>query len=153
MSIEEEIKYLENLSKYMQNLNDDKIKKELENEIKEELENAKNANTKNKSENFKKLQKKIFANFGQEVHDISNLALLSKNLNSHLGNEIFAQKREKIIKKDKIGEFIPIATKNVFLKYFGKNDDQNWGKDDQESYIKEIKTSIKKYLEAENDNK
>lgn len=66
MSIEEEIKYLENLSKYMQNLNDDKIKKELENEIKEELENAKKQILKTKERILRNCKKKFLQILGKK---------------------------------------------------------------------------------------
>jgi uncharacterized protein with ParB-like and HNH nuclease domain len=60
--------------------------------------------------------------------NIDNLCLLDKNTNSSLGNNIFKRKRQMILETDNSGEveidgdkikvFIPIATKNVFLKYY-----------------------------------
>ena len=54
----------------------------------------------------------------KEIHTIDNLALLSRDDNSSLNNSIFPAKRDKIKELDKTGSFIPICTKNVFLKYY-----------------------------------
>ena len=80
-----------------------------------------------------------------DMHGIENLALLTTKNNSSLSNGPFIEKREKIIEMDKDGEFIPICTKNVFLKYYTKNlsNVYFWSKQDQEDY----KDSIIKTLE------
>lgn len=81
------------------------------------------------------------------MHGIENLALLTTKNNSSLSNGPFIEKREKIIEMDKNGEFIPICTKNVFLKYYTNtkklSDVYFWSKQDQEDY----KGSIIKILE------
>ena len=103
----------------------------------------------NKRNDFYILQTKILNRFGDEellnMHGIENLALLAAENNSSLSNGPFIEKREKIIEMDKDGEFIPICTKNVFLKYYTKNlsDVYFWSKQDQEDY----KGSIIKTLE------
>lgn len=76
------------------------------------------------------------------------MALLSKDDNSILNNNIFPIKRNKIITLDEKGSFIPICTKNVFLKYYSKNVEQNvkWEKDDRDSYIREIEQTLKIFL-------
>ena len=75
-------------------------------------------------------------------------ALLSKDDNSALNNNIFPIKRDKIKELDEKGSFIPICTKNVFLKYYSKNVEQNvkWDKDDRLAYLEEIKETLKNYL-------
>lgn len=103
----------------------------------------------NKRNDFYILQTKILNRFGDEellnMHGIENLALLAAENNSSLSNGPFIEKREKIIEMDKDGEFIPICTKNVFLKYYTKNlsNVYFWSKQDQEDY----KGSIIKTLE------
>lgn len=96
-------------------------------------------------EDFRALEIKIFDFFGDaDVHTIDNLALLSGKVNSALSNSIFPVKRKILINKDKVGEFIPICTKNVFLKYYSK-DVQNlyfWNVDDRKSYLKELKSVL-----------
>lgn len=78
------------------------------------------------------------------LHSIDNMALLSKKLNSKLNNGFFNEKREKIIEADKKGEFIPITTKNVFLKYYSKNTSNlyYWSQKDREDYLEEILKEI-----------
>jgi hypothetical protein len=72
------------------------------------------------------------------VHSISNLALLSVENNSALGNAVFEVKRRKILELDKAAAYIPICTRNVFLKYYTKSDAQQghfWSMQDRESYL------------------
>ena len=103
----------------------------------------------NKRNDFFALQIEILNRFGDkellDMHGIENLALLTTKNNSSLSNGLFIEKREKIIEMDKNGEFIPICTKNVFLKYYSKelSNVYFWSKDDQEDY----KDSIIKTLE------
>ncbi|MCX6306924.1 MAG: DUF262 domain-containing protein [Bacteroidetes bacterium] len=79
-----------------------------------------------------------------EMHDLSNLALLDGGTNSALSNNIFIVKRGLIIQKEITGEFIPICTRNVFLKYYSENPSQLffWSEQDRNEYIKEMKTML-----------
>ncbi len=127
--------WLENMKKYIE---EDAIKEKIDSFIKG-IENN----------HFSELQTQILNRFGDEellnMHGIENLALLTAENNSSLSNGPFIEKREKIIEMDKDGEFIPICTKNVFLKYYTKNlsNVYFWSKQDQEDY----KGSIIKTLE------
>jgi uncharacterized protein with ParB-like and HNH nuclease domain len=90
----------------------------------------------------------------------SNLCLLDKNTNASFGNRNFKKKREKMIEIDSKGEvdveskkekvFIPICTKNVFLKYYTKEIDRlqftYWGKTDREDYEISIDNTIIQFL-------
>jgi len=106
---------------------------------------------------FKYSQDKIFKHYSSEnfedIHAIDNLALLSARDNSTLSNNIFPIKREKIIELDSQGKFIPIATKNVFLKYFSKKSENNikWTQEDREQYLNEISRIIT-IMESKNGN-
>ncbi len=84
----------------------------------------------------------------KEIHTIDNLALLSRDDNSSLNNSIFPAKRDKIKDLDKKGSFIPICTKNVFLKYYSKDvkETLKWNIKDREDYLTEIKETLKEYL-------
>ena len=131
--------WLENMKKYIkEDAIEDTIKEKIDSFIKG-IENN----------HFSELQTQILNRFGDEellnMHGIENLALLAAENNSSLSNGPFIEKREKIIEMDKDGEFIPICTKNVFLKYYTKNlsDVYFWSKQDQEDY----KDSIIKTLE------
>jgi uncharacterized protein with ParB-like and HNH nuclease domain len=77
-------------------------------------------------------------------HLIGNLALLDGGSNTVLSNSLFEAKRYKLIDLDKGGKFIPLGTRNVFLKYYTPKPDTLlfWSNLDQEAYLKEIKNTI-----------
>ena len=136
--------------KGLKNLNKEKRKsKEAIIDSIEKLLKAKKIN--GEDPDFRLIQKSVFALFGDEsdVHTIDNLALLSSQVNSSLSNNIFPIKREVLIDKDKSGEFIPICTKNVFLKYYSKRVDNLhfWNSSDRKQYLREMKTVLKNFSE------
>lgn len=101
---------------------------------------------------FNKMQEEIFKITGEpNINTIDNLALLSARENSSLSNSIFAIKRKKIIEFDKEGRFIPICTRNVFLKYYTGNTEQLffWSEQDRASYLNAIREILKDYLPEE----
>ena len=108
----------------------------------------------NKRNDFFALQIEILNRFGDvNMHGIENLALLTAEDNSFLSNGLFIEKREKIIEMDKNGKFIPICTKNVFLKYYS-NELSNlyfWSKDDQEDYKGSIIKTLENFLGEKNE--
>lgn len=76
-----------------------------------------------------------------ELHSISNLALIGRNDNALLNNSLFETKRQKIIELDSLGEYIPVCTRNVFMKYYspaGANYPHFWGKEDRSAYFRQI---------------
>ena len=85
-----------------------------------------------------------------DLHSIANLALLSQSDNAALNNSVFEVKRRDIIEMDKKGNYIPICTRRVFLKYYNEKPSTQqfyfWGKEDRNNYLKEIKTVLKNYL-------
>jgi len=87
-----------------------------------------------------------------DIHSIKNLALLDGNTNSSFGNKAFKGKREELIKIDKLSDedkhFIPLCTKNVFLKYYTKeiNQMEYWGYNDREDYLEDISKCLSEYL-------
>lgn len=69
---------------------------------------------------------------------ISNMALLSIENNAALNNSTFDVKRNKILEMDKNGDYIPICTRRVFLKYYTDSNNQQlnfWGEDDRKAYL------------------
>lgn len=108
----------------------------------------------NENNRFDELQMEILNKSGYMVnmHGIENLALLSAGNNSSLSNGPFVDKRAKIIEMDKNGEFIPICTKNVFLKYYTKNlsNVYFWSKQDQEDYKGSIIETLENFLGEKN---
>lgn len=100
-------------------------------------------------EEFDQVQQKVFQLLGEpDVHTIENMALLTANDNSALSNGVFPQKRRRVMELEREGSFIPIATRNVFLKYY--NDDPKhlayWTADDRRSYVQAIRETLAKYL-------
>ncbi|MDI6051192.1 DUF262 domain-containing protein [Flavobacterium sp. XS2P24] len=83
-----------------------------------------------------------------ENDNISNLALLDEETNRGYGNAMFFIKRKKIIENDKQGIFVPICTKNVFLKYYTKHSDNNlnWTQNDANDYLETMKEVLRNYL-------
>lgn len=88
-----------------------------------------------------------------DLHSISNLALLSAEMNSSAGKSVFEVKRQLIIEKDAAGEYIPVCTRRVFLKYYNSGDEDFttaqqffWGKEDQRNYAQDITTTLSPYL-------
>ena len=127
--------WLENSKKYID-----------ESDLKEKIASFIDGNENNR---FDELQMEILNKFGNMVnmHGIENLALLSADNNSSLSNGPFVDKRARIIKMDKNGEFIPVCTKNVFLKYYTKNlsDVYFWSEQDQKDYKCSIVETLKEF--------
>ena len=75
---------------------------------------------------------------------IQNLCLLDRTTNRSYKNDSFKYKRIQIIERDKSGVFIPIATRNVFLKLYNKNVTQMelWNPTDRNAYLIDIKNSL-----------
>ena len=87
-----------------------------------------------------------------DEHAISNLALLRKDSNSVLGNAVFEVKRRKVLKLDKEGVFVPIATKYVFLKYYADADALQphfWSQRDREAYRAAMLDVLGPYLKEQ----
>lgn len=100
---------------------------------------------------FAQIQEQVVTLFGEpELHDITNLALLRTSDNSALSNGVFPQKRAKIMELERRGSFIPIATRNVFLKYYSSQASHlsYWTDADREAYLNAIRTTLAAYLPA-----
>ncbi|MBN3253734.1 DUF1524 domain-containing protein [Pectobacterium brasiliense] len=79
---------------------------------------------------------------------LGNLALLDSSTNRSYKNALFPIKRARIIDNDKQGIFVPICTKNVFLKYYSQSVTEliNWSESDAKDYQKAIGQTLKEYL-------
>lgn len=84
----------------------------------------------------------------KDIDNISNLTLLDSKTNRGYKNAVFPIKRSTIIQKEIEGRFIPLCTRNVFLKYYSSNVEQMsfWGKKDREDYRENLKETITQYL-------
>ena len=108
---------------------------------------------------FDELFKDIQRYFGEDVLDdkdaLGNLALLDAETNRSYGNAFFPVKRKTIIDNDEKGIFIPIATRNVFLKYYsrGSTDVMRWGKSDAVNYRDAVEKMLDKYIGEDGDER
>lgn len=128
--------------------------------LQKEYDEVKNSRYNEWSKNFSNWYDEIIRHFGppeekkvKDQHEIGNLVLLDNHTNRSYGNALFIEKSNKIIDRDSNGKFLPIATKNVFLKYYshketyiGKNNDIVWTQEDASAYQEAIYQEIKKFM-------
>ncbi|MBS4754138.1 DUF262 domain-containing protein [Nocardioides sp. zg-ZUI104] len=85
-----------------------------------------------------------------EVDSIDNLALLSRDDNSVLNNSVFEVKRREAIRLDQSGSYIPVCTRNVFLKYYNTSSAAQqihfWGPRDRAAYLAAMRDKLSPYL-------
>lgn len=122
---------------------------------KELLSRANTIDYKN-NELFTLLFNDIVAHFNSEItdgdiNDISNLTLLDSETNRGYKNAVFPLKRKTIIDRDKKGVFIPLCTKNVFLKYFSQYPPKIsfWTDEDRENYLNDLHNVLSIYINEE----
>ena len=111
-----------------------------------------------KEDDFDSLLNKILEYFSEKrriedenINDLSNLVLLDERTNRGYKNAIFPVKRKTIIEKEKAGTFVPLCTKNVFMKYYSPKVEQMtfWGESDRNEYFKDIERVINQYLTSQ----
>lgn len=79
---------------------------------------------------------------------LANLTLLDSNTNRSYGNSPFDQKRRIILEVDAEGKFVPVCTRNVFLKVYSNEVDgfDDWTDKDKDSYIQAIKQEFNQFF-------
>jgi hypothetical protein len=84
-------------------------------------------------------------------NSLGNLTLLDRSTNRGYGNAIFPIKRKTIVERDREGRFIPLCTRNVFLKYYSARVDRmlDWTSEDAEAYLAAIITSLTSFFARE----
>lgn len=82
------------------------------------------------------------------MHEMSNMALLTKDDNAALNNSCFAYKRIVLLQLERKGKFIPPCTRNVFLKVYSPigAPSYKWGRADREAYLKAMKEAVKEFI-------
>jgi len=103
------------------------------------------------NDTFEKMEEEVYDaieecfEFGSDenIHLIKNLCLLDKATNSQLNNSVFDVKREKIKKRELTGLYIPVCTRNVFLKAYTAYPATNsyWTKTDRNDYLEDIENT------------
>lgn len=145
---EQWIEWLELHKKSLMNIDENKNK-----DLINQLQNAIN-NPKLSFEIFSQLFKTVIKELSEEgsieyTHSLSNMALLGQPGNSALNNATFAVKRDKILEMDKKNDYIPVCTRQVFLKYYTPSELNQlhfWGKADRDAYLNEMDRVLKNYL-------
>ncbi len=97
------------------------------------------------NERFDSLYEEILQLFreateGEAVHGIANLTLLDEHTNRSYKNAPFAVKRQQLLGLDQHGIFVPLCTRNVFLKCYSPQVDNVmfWSEEDQRGYQEAI---------------
>lgn len=141
--------WLQDHIKSLSNTNDDQF-----NMIIKKMNGAlKNDNLDN--EEFNKIVTSVYALINKiagvdekNTHNIDNLCLIDKNTNSQLNNSVFDVKREKIKKREVKGFYIPISSRNVFLKSYTDYPKNNayWTSEDRSSYLKSLEETYNYFV-------
>ena len=109
---------------------------------------------------FQEVRVRIVRKFGRGFYDesddavdrIGNLALLRLKDNITLGDGVFAQKRQAILRMIADGQFVPPCTRRLFLKAFVRQKDEKvvreqsfafWSQSDARVYCEEIEEYLK----------
>lgn len=97
------------------------------------------------NERFDTLYEEILQFFGEAtegeaVNGIANLTLLDVHTNRSYKNAPFAVKRQRLLELDQHGIFVPLCTRNVFLKCYSPQVDNAmfWSEEDQQGYQEAI---------------
>lgn len=95
----------------------------------------------------------FFKEAGEEETDngISNLTLLDQSTNRSYKNAVFAVKRQRLLSLDQSGIFVPLCTRNVFLKCYSPQVDNVifWSKDDREAYGQVMVNTLVKFFKGD----
>lgn len=130
-------------------LNNNFVKKESHNneDLNKQIDNIIEANKINDIED-NTINQIIEYVLGKPDNGIQNLCLLDRGTNRSYKNDSFKLKRKKIIEQEKAGVFIPVCTKNVFMKYYSENVESFdlWNADNKKNYISDIENVLKDYL-------
>ena len=123
---------------------------ELQQDIRDFIELAQNEAN---DELFEPLYAKILEVFHEiendgTDHGISNLTLLDQGTNRSYKNAVFAVKRQQLLSLDQAGIFVPLCTRNVFLKCYNPHADNLmfWSVDDRKGYQDAIEKTLVRFF-------
>ena len=77
-------------------------------------------------------------------NDLANLTLLDSRTNRGYRNAVFAVKRDILLRHDRSGIFVPLCTRNVFLKCYSRavGNAMFWTKEDARDYLDAISGAL-----------
>ncbi|WP_454999185.1 DUF262 domain-containing protein [Capnocytophaga gingivalis] len=159
----EQKEWLEEFKNWLlQSGNEELIKKysaQIEEVLAVEKNNNREEDLKEEEDKMGTLIEDIYDNFSNtkeegeafDIDNLSNLALLDSSTNRGYGKAPFPQKRTTIIKKDEEGTFIPLCTRNVFLKYYSPHTNSLlfWSATDRKNYLDKIEETLKNFKNYE----
>ena len=101
---------------------------------------------------FEEIDGEILSYFGETTdgpdHDLANLTLLDSRTNRGYRNAVFAVKRDILLKRDRSGIFVPLCTRNVFLKCYSLSvgNAMFWTKEDGRGYLDAISGTLTRFF-------
>jgi hypothetical protein len=101
---------------------------------------------------FDPLYEQVLAYFHEsdegEEHGLSNLTLLDSSTNRSYRNAVFAVKRQRLLQLDQSGIFVPLCTRNVFLKCYSPQVDNVmfWSPQDADAYGEVIVATLSRFF-------
>lgn len=105
------------------------------------------------NERFNQLYNEVLVHFGEHVeaaadNSIGNLVLLDSSTNRGYGNAVFPVKRKTIIDRDKEGVFVPVCTRNAFMKCYSRKigNMMYWTTEDREDYQDAIANTLAEFF-------
>lgn len=101
---------------------------------------------------FEDIDGKILSFFNEATdgpdHDLANLTLLDSRTNRGYRNAVFAVKRSVMLKNDRSGIFVPLCTRNVFLKCYSGTvgNVMFWTEQDGQDYLDAISQTLTRFF-------
>lgn len=81
---------------------------------------------------------------------LGNLALLDSGTNRGYKNAVFPIKRRRLLQRDQEGTFVPLCTRNAFLKCYSEKVENMffWGTADQADYLAAIVSTLARFFRS-----
>ncbi|WP_336763297.1 DUF262 domain-containing protein [Asaia sp. VD9] len=104
-------------------------------------------------EDFERIDRDLLRYFREENtppdHGLGNLTLLDSATNRSYKNAVFAVKRHTLLQHDKSGIFVPLCTRNVFLKAYSREAGGVllWSANDAQAYRDRIVETLSAFFE------
>ena len=101
---------------------------------------------------FEEIDGEILSYFDEAAddpdHDLANLTLLDSRTNRSYRNAVFAVKRDILLKRDRSGIFVPLCTRNVFLKCYSRavGNAMFWTKEDARDYLDALSGTLTRFF-------
>lgn len=109
---------------------------------------AKGERRQGEAESFEEIDGALLAHFEENStepeHGLGNLTLLDSGTNRSYKNAVFAVKRSTLLEHDKSGIFVPLCTRNVFLKAYSRTvgNPVLWSTEDSQAYRRQIDDTL-----------